>query len=70
MIRQQSILSGVQKQSVEDVDRSFSQLLIDWMKQKGYTDEATYFQVVRNWRRACDKRGLTDNQRNVYNKEF
>ena len=42
MIRQQSTLSGVQKQSVEDVDRLFSQLLIDWMKQKGYTDEATY----------------------------
>ena len=40
------------------------------MKQKGYTDEAAYLQVVRNWRRACDERGLTDNQRSVYNKEF
>ena len=42
-------LSRVRKQSVEDVDRLFGQSLIEWMKQKGYCDEAAYLQVVRNW---------------------
>ena len=63
-------LSGVCKQSVEDVEQLFSQPLIEWMKQKGYTDEAAYLQVVRNWRSACDERGLTDDQRSTFNMEF
>ncbi|XP_065889311.1 uncharacterized protein [Dysidea avara] len=63
-------LSGVRKQGVEDVERLFGQPLIEWMKQKGYCDEAAYLQVVRNWRRACDDRGLTDDQRSIFNKEF
>ena len=48
-------LSGVCKQSVEDVERLFGDLLTNWMEGKGYTVEAEYLHVVRNWRRACDE---------------
>ncbi|XP_065892094.1 uncharacterized protein [Dysidea avara] len=63
-------LSGIRKQSVEDVDRLFGQSLIDWMERKGYCDEVAYLQVIHNWRRACDERGLTNDQRSTFNKNL
>ena len=65
-----SALSGIRKQSVEDVERLFGQTVIAWMKTKGYQNEAEYLQYVHNWRRACDERGLTDDQRSKYNREL
>ena len=65
-----SALSGIRKQSVEDVERLFGQTVIDWMKTKGHYNEAEYLQYVHNWRRACDERGLTDDQRSKYNREL
>ena len=35
-----------------------------------YTTEAEYLRVVRNWRRASDERGLSDDQRSQFNQEF
>ena len=63
-------LSGVRKQSVEDVERLFSDSLVKWMESKGYTCEAQHLSVIRNWRRACDERGLADSQRSAYNNEL
>ena len=63
-------LSGVRKQSVEDVERLFSEDLIKWMEGKEYTSEANHLRIIRNWRRACDERGLTDSQRSMYNNKF
>lgn len=60
-------LSGVRKQSVEDVERLFGEPLVSWMKNKGYSAEADYLQVIHNWRRASDERGLTDDQRSKFN---
>ena len=40
------------------------------MERKGYSFEAEYVRVIRNWRRACDERGLTDEVRSHYNKKF
>ena len=59
-----SALSGIRRQSVEDVERMFGQIVI------GYQNEAEYLQYVHNWRRACDERGLTDDQRSKYNREL
>lgn len=56
-------LSGVRKQSVEDVERLFGDPLITWMEGKGYRNEAAYLTAVRGWRRATDERGLSDVQR-------
>ena len=63
-------LSGVRKQSVEDVERLFSDSVIKWMERKGYTVEAEYLRVIRNWRRSCDERGLTSTQRSQFNNDL
>ena len=55
-----SALSGVRKQSVQDVERLFSESLILWMENKGYLVEAKYLRVIRDWRCASDERGLSN----------
>ena len=55
-------LCGIRKQSVEDVERLFSEDLIKWMEGKGYTSDAHHLCIIQNWRRACDERGLADSQ--------
>lgn len=40
------------------------------MKYKGYNFEAEYLSTVRGWRRACDERGLLDEERSQYNTAF
>ena len=39
-------LTGVQKQSVEDVERLFGEGVINFMEQKKYKNEATYLRRV------------------------
>ena len=56
--------------SVEDVERLFGERLILWTKNKGYNAEADHLQVIHNWRRACDERGLTDDQHSKFNMDF
>ncbi len=57
-------LIGSRKQSVIDAD------LAKFMKRKGYDYEAQFIQTIRNWRRACDERGLTELQRSKFNYQF
>lgn len=40
-------LSGERKQSVEDVERLFSQEMVEWMQKKGYTAEAACVLLMR-----------------------
>ena len=40
------------------------------MIAKGYKFEAEYIQIVWNWRRACDERGLSDITRSKFNYQF
>ena len=63
-------LTGVRKQSVEDVERLFGQGVIDFMKDKNYEEEAKYLQKVRNWRRPIDERGLKEQKCLQYIIEF
>ena len=63
-------LTGVRKQSVEDVERLFGEGVIKFMEQHGYKNEATYLRRVRNWRRAVDERGLSDSHRKQFCTEF
>ena len=60
-------LAGTRKQSVSDVEQIFSSRILKFFEEKGYTKEAEYVRVVHNWRRACDERGLSDEQRSQYN---
>lgn len=63
-------LGGVRKQSVEDVKRLFGQGVIDFMKKRKYNAEAEYLQRVRNWRRAIDERGLSEDKHQQFCAEF
>lgn len=63
-------LSGIRKQSVEDVERLFGDALIAWMDKKKYSFEVEYLRAVRGWRRGCDERGLSSSERSNLNKNF
>ena len=58
------------KQSVADVEQIFSARVLHFFEQNDYSVEADYLRVIRNWRRACDERGLTNTQRSEYNQAF
>ena len=60
-------LIGTRKQSVSDVEQIFSSRMLHFFESKGYTTEAEYVRVIRNWRRASDERGLSDELRSQYN---
>ena len=40
------------------------------MEKKGYEYEGRFISRIRNWRRACDERGLTELQRCKFNYEL
>lgn len=40
------------------------------MLKHDYTYEAKYVRIIRNWRRACDERGLSSIQRCKFNYEM
>ena len=63
-------LTGVRKQSVQDVERLFGSGVIQFMKRNDYKKEYEFLTVVRNWRRAIDERGLTELQRQLFLQEF
>ena len=63
-------LTGVRKQSVDDVERLFGEGVIKFMEEHKYENEAKYLKTVRNWRRAVDERGLPDSLRQQFCSEF
>ena len=63
-------LTGIRKQSVQDVERLFSHTVIAFMEKHQYREEAKYLTVVRNWRRSVDERGLSDAEREKLSMEF
>ena len=65
-----SALTGVIKQSVEDVERLFGPGVISFMKRNHYKDEAKYVEVVHNWRRSVDERGLSEDQCRQFRDDF
>ena len=63
-------LTGRRKQSIRDVENLFSSSVADFMDRNKYEYEAQFVNVVRNWRRASDERGLTQLQRCRFNYEL
>ena len=49
--------------------RFFGEPVHEWMESKGYNDTAGFIQLVRNWNRACDERGMAADERveHMYN---
>ena len=62
-------LTGQRKQSVKDAENLFSIGVENFMKKKGYLYEEKYVRCIRNWRRACEERGLSSLQRCKYNSD-
>ncbi len=63
-------LTGIRKQSVQDVERLFGQGVINFMNAKKYEKEAKFLTVIRNWRLAIDGRGLTEETRQMFLQDF
>lgn len=63
-------LTGQRKQSVQDAEILFSEGVQLFMEKKNYEYEVKYIKAVRNWRRACDERGLSSLQRCRFNYEL
>lgn len=63
-------LTGVRKQSIQDVERLFGPGVIEFMEKKEYDSEAMFLKVIRNWRRAIDERGLEESQRQKFIYDF
>jgi len=60
-------LTGQHKQSVPDAERLLSPAMAKFMAKRGYTEETRFIQVVSNWHKASDGRGLSEVQRKQYN---
>ena len=58
-------LIGIHRQSY--VEQIFSSRVLEFFERKGYTIEAEYVRMIRDWHRACDERGLTNAQQAQYN---
>ena len=65
-----SALTGQKKQSIGDVERLFNPKVAEFMWKNGYTYEAHYVRTIHNWRRATDERGLSQQERSEFNKNF
>jgi len=50
-----------------DAERLFSIKIVEFMKKKGYNEEAKYIETICNWRRASDEHGLSSLKRSKYN---
>ena len=61
---------GTRKQSVSDVEQIFSLGVLNFMERTNYEFEAHYVKIIRNWRRSCDERGLSDDERSRFNEDF
>lgn len=65
-----SALTWVRKQSVEDVEHLFGPGVASFMEKHGYKAEAELVRTIRNWRRAIDERGLSEEQRRQFRDDF
>lgn len=63
-------LTGKQKQSVPHCEQVFSKGVLDFLKSMGYEPEARFVEVVRNWHKASDGRGISEEMRSRYNTEM
>ena len=63
-------LTGKQKQSVPHCEQVFSKGVLEFMQRNGHTSEAHFVETVRNWHKAADGRGLSEETRSKYNNDM
>lgn len=60
-------LTGKRKQSVSDAEKLLSTAVADWCKKNEFPKEAYVIEVIANWHKASDGRGLDEETRKKYN---
>ena len=63
-------LTGKNKQSVPDCERLISPGVISFLEPKGHESGARVIQLIHNWHKAVDGRGLSEAQRSLYCREM
>ena len=63
-------LTGKPKQSVPHCEEIFSRGVLEFMQRNGHATEAKLIETVRNWHKAADGRGLSEETRSQYNKDM
>jgi len=53
-------LTGKQKQSVPHCEKIFLRGVLEFMQRNGHASEAKFIETVRNWHKAADGRGLSE----------
>jgi hypothetical protein len=59
-------LTGKNKQSVPDCERIISRGVVEFMERNGHVNEAKVLRILRNWHKAVDGRGLSEDERSTY----
>ena len=60
-------LTGKRKQSVTDAEKMLPTAVADWCKNNGYPEEGRVVELIANWHKASDGRGLSEETRKKYN---
>ena len=60
-------LTGKRKQSVPDAEKFLSTAVAEWCKEIGFPEEGRVVQIIANWHKASDGRGLSEETRKKYN---
>jgi hypothetical protein len=60
-------LTGKRKQSVGDAEKLLSPAVAKRLKANGFLNEGRFVEIVSNWHKASDGRGLTEADREKYN---
>ncbi|XP_077995175.1 uncharacterized protein LOC144448771 [Glandiceps talaboti] len=63
-------VTGKRKQSVGDCESMFSVGVIHFFERMGYTNEKRFAEIVLNWHKATDGRGINEQTRNDYNERM
>lgn len=60
-------LTGKKKQSVSDPEKLLSTAVANWCKENGFPEERRVTEIIANWHKASDGRGLDEETRRRYN---
>ena len=60
-------LTGKRKQSISDAEKLLSPVVAKWLKANGYLNEGRFVEIVSNWHKASNGRGLTEAVHKKYN---
>ena len=60
-------MTGKRKQSISDAEKLLSIAVANWCKENGFPKEGRVVEIIANWHKASDGRGLDEETRRKYN---